>query len=154
VDKVKVFLEPATARVVNNRDIPDICLQHMVAIMLLDKTASFKAAHDVDRMKNAAVLEQRAKVELVPDENLKQFMPIRVAIVEVYLKDGTVLSERVDAVRGTPRNPMNEKEVIAKASDLMAPILGVKQSNNLINTVLNIEGLKNIASLSKLLQKN
>jgi hypothetical protein len=57
-------------------------------------------------------------------------------------------------VRGTPRNPMNEKEVIAKASDLMAPILGVKQSNNLINTVLNIEGLKNIASLSKLLQKN
>ena len=154
VDKVKVFLEPATARVVNNREIPDICLQHMVAIMLLDKTASFKAAHDVERMKNAAVLAQRAKVELVPDENLKQFMPIRVAIVEVYLKDGTVLTERVDAVRGTPRNPMNEKEVIAKASDLMAPILGVKQSNNLINTVLNIEGLKNIASLSKLLQKN
>ena len=154
VDKVKVFLEPATARVVNNRDIPDICLQHMVAIMLLDKTASFKAAHDVERMKNASVLAQRAKVELVPDENLKQFMPIRVAIVEVYLKDGTVLSERVDAVRGTPRNPMNEKEVIAKASDLMAPILGMKQSNNLINTVLNIESLKNIASLSKLLQKN
>jgi hypothetical protein len=154
VDKVKVFLEPATARVVNNREIPDICLQHMVAIMLLDKTASFKAAHDVERMKNAAVLAQRAKVELVPDENLKQFMPIRVAIVEVYLKDGTVLTERVDAVRGTPRNPMNEKEVVAKASDLMAPILGLKQSNNLINTVLNIEGLKNIASLSKLLQKS
>jgi 2-methylcitrate dehydratase PrpD len=74
--------------------------------------------------------------------------------VYLYLKDGTVLSERVDAVRGTPRNPMNEKEVVAKASDLMAPILGVKQSNNLINTVLNIEGLKNITSLSKLLQKN
>jgi hypothetical protein len=49
---------------------------------------------------------------------------------------------------------MNEKEVIAKASDLMAPILGMKQSNNLINTVLNIESLKNITSLSKLLQKN
>jgi len=154
VDKVKVFLEPATARVVNNREIPDICLQHMVAIMLLDKTASFKAAHDVERMKNAAVLTQRAKVELVPDENLKQFMPVRVAIVEVQLKDGTVLTERVDAVRGTPRNPMNEKEVVAKASDLIAPILGMKQSNNLINTVLNIEGLKNIASLSKLLQKS
>jgi 2-methylcitrate dehydratase PrpD len=154
VEKVKVFLEPATARVVNNREIPDICLQHMVAIMLIDKTASFKAAHDVERMKNATVLTQRAKVELIPDENLKQFMPVRVAIVEVQLKDGTVLTERVDAVRGTPRNPMNEQEVIAKASDLMAPILGVKQSTKLINTVLNIEGLKNITALSKLLQKS
>ena len=154
VEKVNVFLEPATARVVNNREIPDICLQHMVAIMLLDKTASFKAAHDVERMKHPAVLAQRAKVELIPDENLKQFMPVRVAIVEVHLKDGSVLTERVDAVRGTPRNPMNEKEVIAKASDLMAPILGLKQSNTLINTVLNIESVKNISVLSTLLQKN
>ena len=126
----------------------------MVAIMLLDKTASFKAAHDVERMKHPAVLAQRAKVELIPDENLKQFMPVRVAIVEVHLKDGSVLTERVDAVRGTPRNPMNEKEVIAKASDLMAPILGLKQSNTLINTVLNIESVKNISVLSTLLQKN
>ena len=105
-------------------------------------------------MKHPAVLAQRAKVELIPDENLKQFMPVRVAIVEVHLKDGSVLTERVDAVRGTPRNPMNEKEVIAKASDLMAPILGLKQSNTLINTVLNIESVKNISVLSTLLQKN
>ena len=34
------------ARTVNNREIPDICLQHMVAVMLLDKTVSFAAAHD------------------------------------------------------------------------------------------------------------
>ena len=36
------------ASVVNNRDIPDICLQHMMAVMLIDGTASFAAAHDVD----------------------------------------------------------------------------------------------------------
>ena len=47
--------------------MPDICLQHMVAVMLLDKTASFKAAHDKARMKDPAVLRQRAKVQLVPD---------------------------------------------------------------------------------------
>ena len=28
------------AALVNNREMPDICLQHMVAVMLLDKTAS------------------------------------------------------------------------------------------------------------------
>ena len=33
---------PSVATVVDNRDIPDICLQHMVAVMLLDKTVSFQ----------------------------------------------------------------------------------------------------------------
>ena len=35
-------------------------MQHMVAVMLLDKTASFASAHDKPRMQNPAVLRQRA----------------------------------------------------------------------------------------------
>ena len=65
VARVCVRLAPSVAAVVDNRDIPDICLQHMVAVMLLDKTVSFHAAHDKPRMQNAAVLHQRAKVKLV-----------------------------------------------------------------------------------------
>src|SRR6187402_3760760 len=59
---VTVRLAPSVGAVVDNRDIPDICLQHMVAVMLLDKTASFKAAHDKPRMRDATVLRQRKKV--------------------------------------------------------------------------------------------
>jgi 2-methylcitrate dehydratase PrpD len=153
LNKVIVRLEPATARVVNNRDIPDICLQYMMAVMLLDKTASFKAAHDVARMQDSKVLAQRAKVELIPDPSLKEFMPVRVAIVEIHLKDGTQWSERVEAVRGTPRNPMSEKEVIDKALDLIEPVLGKNQSNKLVETVMHIERIKDIRQLSALLQK-
>ena len=43
-------------------------------------------------------------------------MPNRVAIVEVTLNDGTKLTERVEAVRGTPENPMSREEVVAKAA--------------------------------------
>ncbi len=105
VASVVVRLAPTVADVVDNRDIPDICLQHMVAVMLIDKTASFKAAHDKPRMQDAAVLRERAKIQLVRDEPLQKLMPVRVAIVEIVLADGTRLTERVDAVRGTPRNP-------------------------------------------------
>jgi hypothetical protein len=49
-----VNLAPSVAAVVDNRDIPDICLQHMVAVMLIDKTDSFQAAHDKARMQDAA----------------------------------------------------------------------------------------------------
>ena len=85
VQRVVVRLAPTVAAVVDNRDIPDICLQHMVAVMLLDKTVSFKAAHDKPRMQDAAVLRQRAKVQLVQDPALPQLLPVRVAVVELTL---------------------------------------------------------------------
>src|SRR5207249_9864260 len=111
VEGVVVRLAPTVAAVVDNRDIPDICLQHMIAVMLLDKTASFKAAHDKPRMQDATVLRQRAKVQLVHDEAFARLQPVRVAVVELTLTDGTRLTERVEAVRGTPRNPMSRVEV-------------------------------------------
>ena len=125
VKQVTVRIATDEAAVVDNRDIPDICLQYMLAVMLLDKTASFRAAHDNARMRDPAVLRERAKIQLVPDADLEKLLPKRVAIVELTLADGTRLTERVDAVRGTAQNPMGRDEVVAKARDLMSPILGI-----------------------------
>jgi 2-methylcitrate dehydratase PrpD len=154
VRRVTVRLAPSVARVVDNRDMPDICLQHMVAVMLLDKTVSFHAAHDQPRIQDPATLRARAKVNLVHDEQLVEFLPVRVAVVEIELTDGTVLSERVTAVRGTPRNPMSHAEVIDKARDLMAPLLGSGKSERLINTIYEIENVTDIRRLRPLLQRN
>ena len=153
VKRVTVRLAPSVASVVDNRDIPDICLQQMIAVMLLDKTVSFQAAHDKPRMQDAATLRQRAKVNLVRDEVLAKLLPVRVAIVEIMLTDGTLLSERVSAVRGTPRNPMSRTEVIDKARDLIAPVLGPETSARLMETVFAIEAVTNIRKLGPLLQR-
>jgi 2-methylcitrate dehydratase PrpD len=154
VKSVAVRLAPSVARVVDNRDIPDICLQHMIAVMLLDKTVSFHAAHDKARMQDAAVLRQRAKVNLVQDEELAKLLPIRVTIVEVELNDGRRLSDRVTAVRGTPRNPMTRTEVIDKARDLIAPVLGGETSQRLIETIFAIEDVPDVRKLRRLLQRS
>jgi 2-methylcitrate dehydratase PrpD len=151
--KVTVRVAPSVASVVDNRDIPDICLQHMVAVMLMDKTVSFQAAHDKTRMQDAAILKQRAKVNLVRDEELAKMLPVRETIVEIELNDGTKLSERVSAVRGTPRNPMSRNEVIDKARDLTSPVLGRDASSRLIETVFDLEKLTDIRTLRRLLQR-
>ena len=153
VKRVTVRLAPSVAAVVDNRDIPDICLQHMVAVMLLDKTVSFRAAHDKARMQDATALRQRAKVNLVRDEGLAKLLPVRVAIVEVEFTDGSRLSERVEAVRGTPRNPMSRAEVIEKARNLTGPLLGSANSERLIAKVYTIESVADIRSLRPLLQR-
>ena len=153
VQRVTVRLAPSVAAVVDNRDIPDICLQHMLAVMLLDKTVSFQAAHDKPRMQDAAALRERAKINLVRDEDLAKLLPVRVAIVEIEFTDGARLSERVTAVRGTPRNPMSRAEVIEKARDLIVPVIGRDASERLIQTVLAIEEVPNIRDLRPLLQR-
>jgi 2-methylcitrate dehydratase PrpD len=154
VRRVTVRLAPSVAAVVDNRDIPDICLQHMVAVMLLDGTVSFHAAHDKARMQDAAALRERAKVDLVRDDALAQLLPVRVTVVEVELADGTRLLERVAAVRGTPRNPMSRAEVIAKAEDLVAPVTGREKAARLIETVYAIEATPDIRALRPLLQRS
>ena len=153
VQKVVVRMASDEARTVNNREIADICLQHMVAVMLLDKTASFAAAHDNARMKDPAVLRQRAKVELLADPRIDAVRPRREGIVELTLADGTQMSEWIKDVRGTAENPMPRAEVAAKARDLMAPLLGKAKSAKLIDTVLALESVKNVRQLRPLLQR-
>src|ERR1700694_2853450 len=153
VKQVSVQLATAEAAIVNDREIPDICLQHMIAVMVMDKTVSFSTAHDKARMKDPATLREREKVKLIPDEQLERLMPLRVAIVEVQLTDGTHLAQRVDNVRGTPKNPMTRDEIVAKARDLIAPILGTAQCANLIERALNLDRVKDIRELRPLLQR-
>jgi 2-methylcitrate dehydratase PrpD len=153
VKQVVVHASTSAAYTVNNREMPDICLQHMIAVMLIDKTASFKAAHDKPRMQDPEILRQRAKVQLVPEEELERLIPKRVAIVEVTLNDGTKLTQRVEAVRGTPENPMTREEVVAKARDLITPILGKTKCDALIEKILSFENVKDIRELRPLLQR-
>jgi 2-methylcitrate dehydratase PrpD len=153
VKDVTVRLATNEAAIVNNREIPDICLQHVMAVALLDKTVTFASVHDNARLTDAGTLRARAKVRLVPDEELQNLMPLRTAIVDVTLVDGTHLSRRIDDVRGTPNNPMTRAEIVAKASDLIAPILGPAKCASLIERIFQLDSVRSIRDLRPLLQR-
>ena len=154
VQHVSVRLATDEAAIVNNREIADICLQHMIAVMLLDKTVTSASARDQERLKDPATLRQRAKVQLIPDAELERLMPLRVAIVDLTLTDGSRLTRRVDNVRGTPENPMTRDEVIAKASELITPVLGTAKCSSLIEKVFHLESVNDIRGLRPLLQRD
>jgi 2-methylcitrate dehydratase PrpD len=146
----EVLVRVSDGDVVDNRDMPDINLQHMMAVMLVDGTASFASAHDKARMKDAAIVRHRAKVRLIPND--PQIVG-RQAIVEVTLVDGTRLTEFVKAVRGTAENPMTRDEVVEKCRDLITPILGGPGWSRLSERVLNLERAGSVAELSGLLRR-
>jgi len=150
-----VVVRSATSQAerVNNREMPDINVQYLVAVMLIDKTVSFHAAHDKARMQDPEILREEAKVELIGDEELEHLLPTRVGVVEIELTEGTRLSERVENARGTPENPMTREEIVAKARSLMTPVLGATTATKLIDRLLEIENIKNIRELRPLLQR-
>ena len=80
--------------IVDNRTIPDICLQHLLALTLADGTLTFASAHDYARMDDPAVLAVRRRIEVVPSAELTVAVPARQAIVAIETTDGRTLRHR------------------------------------------------------------
>ncbi|TMA10264.1 MAG: MmgE/PrpD family protein [Deltaproteobacteria bacterium] len=153
VEKVTVRLPKEGADTVNNRVMPDINLQYIMAVMLLDGSLSFEAAHDYRRMKEKKTREMMARIELVGDETLFQPSAPRPATVEVTTRSGETLREHVASSRGTPENPMSDEEVEKKALGLIAPVLGDARSRELIDKTRALESLPTVRDLATLLRK-
>ena len=152
VERLVVRVAHQGANTTDNRGMPDICMQHMCAVMLLDGTVTFKSSHDEKRMRSRKVLALRSRIELHGDDALTRAMPSRQGMVEIRLCDGRELRHRTQAVRGTAENPMTRAEVDAKSYDLMAPVIGRRRARRLCDAVWSLETVKDIRRLRPLLQ--
>ena len=152
VEKVVVRVAHQGANTVDNRDMPDICMQHMCAVMLIDGNVTFASSHDQKRMRDREVLALRNRIELRGDDALSAAMPSRQGIVEVRLRDGRELKRHTTAVRGTAENPMTRGEVDEKSYDLMAPVIGRARARNLCDAVWKLEKVRDARGLRPLLR--
>ena len=153
VESMVVRVAHQGANTTNDRNMPDICMQHMCAVMLLDGTVTFKSSHDEKCMRHPKVLELRKRITLVGDDELTRAMPSRQGIVEVRLKDGRTLRHHTKAVRGTAENPMSRAEVDVKSYDLIAPVSGSARARKLCDAIWQLERLADVRKLRPLLQE-
>jgi 2-methylcitrate dehydratase PrpD len=151
VEKVIVRVAHQGANTVDNRDMPDICMQHMCAVMLIDGTATFVSSHDEKRMRERGVLALRSRIELRGDDALSAAMPSRQGIVEITLRDGRTLVHHTQAVRGTAENPMTRAEVDEKCYDLMTPVIGKARARRLCDAVWKLEKVRDVRVFRPLL---
>lgn len=119
VERVKVTTYKG---VIGKHDFKDIhgessarmSIPYSVAIALTTGKAGiaeFAEPYASDRV----LLSLTQKVDVVPDAELSKLVPDkRVAIVEVTLNDGTVLTDRVEYPKGEPENPLSEEENLTK----------------------------------------
>lgn len=151
VESVVVTIDDQGARTVNQRTMASINIQHLVAVMLLDGDISFASAHDNRRVCDPRVLKLKERITLQGSAALGRAKTTQ-AIVEIITRDGRRLRHHTKAVRGTAANPMPRAEVEAKARDLLLPVIGARRTARLVDTVWQIEGLKDARALRPLLQ--
>ena len=151
VERLIATMPDDRLHIVNDRDMPDVCLQHLLAVTLLDGDLTFAAAHDRARMDDPAVQALRARIVAEPSAELTAARPPRQAIVTIETRDGRRLSHHTRAVLGTPANPMPADQVVHKARDLIAPALGGEKADRLIQALLDIGSVPKVRDLRPLL---
>jgi 2-methylcitrate dehydratase PrpD len=150
VEKLVAIMPDDRLHIVDNRSIPDICLQYLLAVTLLDGTLTFRSSHDEERMEDPRVLELRKRIEAVPSAELTAAKPSRQAIIRLSLRDGREVERRTYAVLGTPDNPMSDGEVCDKAVDLIAPVCGRGKTQELVETLMALDQVDSFRSIQTL----
>jgi 2-methylcitrate dehydratase PrpD len=149
IASIRVHLPARSARTVDNAPMPDINVQHLVALLLVDRALTFQSVHDHPRMHDPAVLAVRDLIELVPSQALMEAHPPRQAIVGIALHDGRSLAHRTRTVRGAADNPMTRDEVEAKALDLMRGPLGPDRARTLVEACRTIEYSQDMSEFAR-----
>ena len=151
VEHMLLRLPEDGARIVDSRSMPDVNVQHIMAVALVDGFIDFENSHSYERMTDPQIVAARQRVELIADPDLAVIEAPRSGFVEVTLADGRTVNLFVSHAPGTPENPLSTEQVNAKARGLMAPILGEARTEALIERVSSLEDLEDVRELRPLL---
>ena len=152
VDRIVATLPEDGARIVDNRSMPDVNLQYLIAVALVDGTVSFDASHSYERMKDPQVLDVKRRVELVADRALMDPAAPRSARVEVRLRDGRTVNRFTRHAPGTKENPLDAAGVNAKAKSLMEPVIGARRTAAVIERVHGLDAVGDVREFMALLR--
>src|SRR2546422_1317487 len=151
VERIVARVPEDGARIVDNRAMPDVNLQYVIAVALIDGTLSFDASHSYERMRDAQVQEVKKRIDLVGDRMLTDPAAPRSGRVDVTLRDGRTVSQFTKYPPGTKENPLDTAAVNAKARQLMLPVLGALRTDAVIERVNGIEKMRSVRELAGLL---
>lgn len=136
---IEVRLPRDGAGVVNDRAMPDVNCQHMIAVALMDGAVTFASTHDYGRMTEPATLAVKERVTLTADEELMNPAAPRSGRVIATLTDGRTVEHFTPYAYGTKENPMSTADVNAKARELLKPALGSARADAVIGMVNELE---------------
>ncbi|MBI1994937.1 MAG: MmgE/PrpD family protein [Deltaproteobacteria bacterium] len=129
-------------------------IPYTVAATLLSGGLSLEDFTDA-RLRSEEVLNLAARVKPILNPELDRGpMDVKPQVVEIYTRDGKVLSERVVYPKGNPNNPVTFAELVAAfrgMASYAAKPLSADKIDDAVSLALRLEEIDNVAVLAKLL---
>ena len=134
-----------------NRETADHSLPYIVAAALADGEITDRQFAPA-RFTDAALLDLVRRVKIERNAELTARYPEAVSnIVTLRLRDGRVLTERVDYPLGNARNPLSDTQVEAKFHALADARLGAARAAQVIHSVWQLETLVDVGEIPRAL---
>jgi 2-methylcitrate dehydratase PrpD len=147
VERIVVRLPEDGPGIVSNSPMPDVNCQYLMATALVDGVVSFANSHSREHMADPQIRAIMQRVQVVGDPKLTDPAAPRSGLVEVTMRDGRTVSHFTRFPPGTKENPVNTQAVNAKARDLMAPVLGARRTQVIIQRLNALEEVGNMREL-------
>ena len=159
VASVEARLPQHGSRIVDNRSMPDINLQYMLSVLLMDGRVTFSNSHDYARLDLPETRELMRRIQLVPDPTLDVPDGVdsaqritRRAIVTVTTRNGQTFSKRVDACLGSRFNPMTWDDLASKAHMVLDNVMAPGQVTDLVSCVRELDTMTSARELRSYLE--
>jgi 2-methylcitrate dehydratase PrpD len=147
VERVIVRLPEHRAATVNNREMRDVNLQHILALALVNGKVTFEMAHADETAGDASIAALRSRIELVADPELLESVSPRQVRLEVFTRDGKRLAKHLLTYRGTPENPVSTQDVEDKARELVSSVIGNRRAEELIQCIRDLDQVGDMREL-------
>jgi 2-methylcitrate dehydratase PrpD len=153
VAAVRVGMSSQGAEVVDNREMPSICLQDMVSLGMTLGRLGYEDAHDHDALARPEVQTLRGKITIVRDPVIEAERPTgRSAWVEIDTTDGRTFRVPEQKAPGHwELGGMPWDDVEAKFDSLVTPRLGADVTAKVVAVVRDLESAASLDELTALL---
>jgi 2-methylcitrate dehydratase len=132
-----------------SRETADHSLPYMVAAALADGEITDRQFAP-ERYTDPVLLALVQRVKIERDAELSARYPEAVAnIVTVHLRDGRVLTQRMDYPLGHARNPLSDAQLEEKFHSLADPRLGAERANALLRQVWQLDTLADVGTITQ-----
>ncbi len=152
IDRIVHRVKTDRAPVIDNNQLKSHCSQYVLPVaavrgrivpddILVDRREDDPRVRDLAR-----------RTILVGDPEMDAWPAQSPAVVEVTTTDGRMLVERVDWPKGDRKNPMSPAELEAKFFDLATAKISRERAARLMELVVRLEELDDVATMVELLQ--
>ena len=153
IKRITVRMPSHPASVVNNRSMPTICLQHMVAVALVAGKLGFDEAHSSALHNDPVVLQLKSRVDLIGDPEFDRDQPQGRGAHVTIETDGQTVSRKIEHPRGHRfRKPAPTwDDVRDKYEELLVRRIGQQRFEQFYHGCVGLESVDDVNEVSSLL---